>query len=91
MIWGIIFVIIGVAGLVNTERVRRQPHLLRNGYMVRYTHSVVLMLYTTSQTKEEIRRMLAEDANLRKKYILETYLWCIVCLICGLALIIINI
>ncbi len=90
MIWGLIFLTIGIMGLLGTERLRRSPQLIDNGFMVRYTHSIVLMLYTNGQTKAEIRRLLAEDENLRRKYILENYGWSALLLVCGVVLMITN-
>jgi hypothetical protein len=89
MLWGILFIIIGLVGLVGTERVRRNPELLRKGYMVRFT-SIVLLIYATRQSNEELCNTLAENASIRKKYLIETYIYGAIGLISGVTLLILN-
>jgi hypothetical protein len=88
MIWATLSIIIGLIALIGVERVRRNPELLRKGYMVRYTHSIVLLIYATRLSNEEVRKVLAENAAIRKKYLIETYIICAVCLFGGIGIII---
>lgn len=90
MIWGIIAIALSLYLVINTERVRRRPGLFRTGFMIGHTRSLVLLWYFSGR-REEVPEALATDTNLRRKYILECYLWSIFGFICGFGLLLTSI
>ena len=90
MIWGIGTVIVSLFFAFNIERIRCKPELLRSGFMVAFTRSPVLMYYRRGETQKQIAQMLAENEHIRKKYIVECYIWCGILFSSGIALIALN-
>lgn len=90
MIWGALSILIGIIGVFDTEKVRKNPELLRSGAKVAFTRSPVLLYYRKGQTQEELGLLLAENKHIRKKYIIERYTWCVVLFITGITLIVLN-
>ena len=90
MLWGVVAILISLIFAANIERIRHKPELLRTGFMVAFTRSPVLMYYRRGETQEQIAHLLAENEQIRRKYIIECYIWCILLFICGILLLILN-
>lgn len=71
--------------LVVTERCRRNPQTCQDSFMGKNgaTRSFVALRFLGRP--DDARRAIMEDQNLRREYLLERYLWSLVCFIVGLS------
>lgn len=87
MIWGITALLISIHYTISIERVKRNPELFRSHFMVAYTRSPVLAWYFRGRRKDAANA-LADDPVLRRKYIIECYLWNLLLVVSSVGLII---
>lgn len=89
MCLGIVVFVASIYMLIMTERGRRNPHLLKDSFMFRngYTRSFLALWYFFGRP-EEARNAIVEDAQLRQKFMVESYVWIVVGLAAGLFLMI---
>ena len=91
MLLGIVILFISVMILIGTERCRRDPETCRDGFMRKtgYTKSIVALWYFIGKP-EEARNAIMNDASIRKKFVIESYIWCLIGFIVGITLLLDN-
>ena len=91
MLLGIAIISISGMILIATERCRRNPQTCRDGFMRKtgYTRSLIALWYFIGKP-EEARAAIMNDTKIRRKYIIESYLWSLVGMIAGIVLLLNN-
>ena len=76
MFWGMVALAGGVFILLRAESGRRNSKVLQDDFMFRngYTRSFVAMYYFSGKP-DEARAAIISDARIRRKYLIEQYLW----------------
>ena len=81
----LLFIFFSLFFAVYAERTRRNPYKGQNLFMTKqgWTRSIFALPYLGRP--EEARKALVEDKNLRRKFIIELYVWAAVALLAALA------
>lgn len=80
----ILSILLSLFFVVYAERTRRDPYKGQNLFMTKqgWTRSLLALPYLGRP--EAARKALVEDANLRKKFIIELYVWAAAIFLLGL-------
>lgn len=88
MVWGILFIIVGLYLIIMTELGKGQPERFREGFMQDngYSGSLVALWYFIGRPREA-RDAIVNNKNIRTKYIIECYIRSIILIVVGVYLV----